>query len=257
MNYLTRRNEKIRLFGLNMENLTPRLAEVRVLDALSQKDRCRLLFTPNLEMLARAKEDKDVRKLLNRADLLLPDGVGVALAARLYGKRISGIIPGIEMGQRILIEARRRALRVFLLGGGEGVADLAASALRSRMPRLNICGTHHGYFAENDEKRVIEKIKEARADILFICMGFPRQEAFAVKIKDSLPACRLIACLGGSLDVWSQKVKRAPAPLRRAHAEWLYRVLAQPSRIPRLLSSLPALAHPVKLRMKIYCRKNF
>ena len=235
------KKEKINLFGLNIDNVTVRdaLARVRrLLDGGGQT----VVFTPNLQMLDAARKSKAVRKMLNRADLLLPDGSSLLLISKMLGKGLSSVTPGIEFGEALLSLAARRGLRVFLLGGQRGVAPLAAKMLKKKLKNLCICGTHHGYIEKVGQKdALIKKINESRADILLVCMGFPRQERFILQNKASLSGVKVFAALGGSLDVWSGEVRRAPKIFRQAHAEWLWRIAREPSRMPRFFSSLSTL----------------
>jgi len=118
------------------------------------------------------------------------------------------------------------------------VAKAAADRLTERFPALSIVGVHHGYFKETEESSVIDKIRAAAPDFLFVCMGFPRQEEFLVRNHNVLPSVRMALGLGGALDVWSGNIRRAPFWMQKCGLEWLYRLLKQPSRLPRLLRSI-------------------
>ena len=196
-----------------------------------------LVFTPGIEMLLASQRNPDLYRLLRSADLLLPDGVGACLLSRF---RIRERIPGIEMGEFLLSYAAKHRLRVFLLGGRRGVAVRAARNLTARHKDLRIVGTHHGYFKADpeEERRVLCLIRRAAPDVLIVCMGFPRQESFLVQYRDDLPSVRIGIALGGSLDVWSGDLKRAPHLFRACGLEWLWRITREPHRIPRLLKSL-------------------
>ena len=235
------KKEKINLFGLNIDNVTARGALARISRSLDGGKQT-VVFTPNLQMLDAARKSKKTRKMLNSADLLLPDGSSLLLISKLLGKGLSAVTPGIEFGEELLYLAARRGLRVFLLGGQRSVAPLAAKMLKCRIKNLCICGTHHGYIENVGQKdALIKKINESRADILLVCMGFPRQERFISQSREKLSAVRVIAALGGSLDVWSGRVRRAPRIFRNAHAEWLWRIAREPKRLPNFLSSLSTL----------------
>ena len=237
------KKEKIKLFGLNIDNIEMPIALDKARSALNGSKAPLAVFTPNLQMLEASRKDKNIRKMLNSADILLPDGVGVVLVSKMLGRKIKCALPGIEFGEKILKIAEQKGFRVFLLGGKEGIASLAAARLKKKLKDLKICGTHHGYITSDKQRDgLIEKINKSKADILFVCMGFPRQERFVLENREKLKRVRLIACLGGSLDVWSGKVRRAPKPFRKMHAEWLWRLSCEPCRIPRFLSSLPTIA---------------
>lgn len=196
-----------------------------------------LVFTPGIEMLLASRKNPDLHRLLSSADLLLPDGIGARILSLF---RVKERIPGIEMGEFLLSLAAARSLRVFLLGGRRGVAVRAAKRLTERYKGLLVVGTHHGYFTADSEEehRVSELIHSTAPDILIVCMGFPRQEDFLVRHKASLPSVRIGIALGGSLDVWSGDLRRAPQLFRTCGLEWLWRIAREPKRIPRLIKNL-------------------
>lgn len=226
---------EIKISGVRIDNITRRAAVARALDEVETS----VVFTPNALMLDACRRDGHMAALLNHATLSLPDGAGVLWAARRRGTPLRERVAGIEFGEAMLAEAARRGLRVFLLGGGDGVAARAACALTTRYNGLRICGTHWGYFdrAGEENERVLARIRESRADILFVCMGFPVQERWVCDNLAALSRLRVVAALGGSLDVWSGDLRRAPRFLSRMGLEWAWRMLRQ----PRRLKHLPAL----------------
>ena len=199
-----------------------------------------LLFTPNAEMLAVARDNETVRQTLLFADLRIPDGIGVAWLSR---GQIRDRIPGVEIGECLLHYAAHHHKTVYLLGGLPFRADIAADRLRYRFAELKIVGTHHGYFEENsaEEEAVLREIASLRPDLLFVCMGFPRQEQFLVHHCPSLTGVSIAAALGGAIDCYAGAVPRAPRIVRQCHLEWLYRTLQDPRRIPRLLRTVKIL----------------
>jgi N-acetylglucosaminyldiphosphoundecaprenol N-acetyl-beta-D-mannosaminyltransferase len=200
------------------------------------------IFTPNSQMLLAASKDRELCKLLNSSELNIPDGVGVRLAARLRGARLESM-SGIDIAEELLSVAASKGYRVFFLGAKRGVAEKAAENMRVRYPTLQICGVHHGYFDKNGAKNaaVLKKIRTAAPDILFVCFGFPAQEKWITKNLASLPSVKLAMGLGGSLDVWSGNIRRAPLLIQKAGLEWLWRTVLEPKRarifldIPRFL----------------------
>lgn len=199
------------------------------------------IFTPNTQMLLSANKDGHLCKLLNSSSMNIPDGVGIRLAAKLSDGIDLAKISGIDLAEELLPIAEKLGTRIFLLGGKDGVARIAKKNLVRRFPALNICGTHHGYFDEKSEKKVIDLINSSRAELLLVCMGFPRQEEWISKNLSSLTSVRVAIGLGGTLDVWANKVRRAPKILQNVGLEWLWRVILDPSRakifldIPRFL----------------------
>ena len=197
------------------------------------------IFTPNSQMLLAASKDRELRKLLNSSELNFPDGVGVRLAARLRGVRLESM-SGIDIAEELLSVAASKGYRVFFLGAKRGVAEKAADNMRVRYPTLQICGTQHGYFDKNGEENaaVLKKIRAAAPDILFVCFGFPAQEKWIAKNLASLPSVKLALGLGGSLDVWSGNLRRAPLLVQKAGLEWLWRTVLEPKRA-RIFLDIP------------------
>ncbi len=213
--------------------------------ALKKRPAPCFVVTPNALMLDACRRDASLSALLSRADLSLADGKGLLLAARLQGTPLPCRVAGISFGEALLARAAREGLRVFLLGGSKGVAARAAIRLKQRHPALAVCGTHDGYFEKTGtaNDRVLASVRAARPDILFVCFGFPLQERWIAANLSHLHGVRVIAGLGGSLDVWSGDLARAPAWVSSVGLEWAWRMLRQ----PRRLKSLPALVRGVFL----------
>ena len=197
-----------------------------------------VLITPNAEMLAKATRDRRLATLISRGDILFPDGVGAFLAMKRLGVGAAERTCGIELCERFLanLSVRKKGTRVFLLGGKKGVAEKAAELLQKKYSGIKICGVHHGYFDPSGEENdtVVRLIKESNAEIVVVCMGFPRQETWMLRNRHRLSTVRLMMGLGGSLDIWSGSTSRAPRAIRSAGLEWAYRAVKAPSRVSRL-----------------------
>jgi len=216
------------LLGLQFHPLTPyRLAEA----ALSryETEGSATIVTPNALMLAAICHRPALRQLLAEFDLTAPDGDGVRLAARLCRRKIPLKCAGIEVGHALVRLAAERGLSLFLCGGRPGVAERAAKRLTDTLPTLRIAGVCDGY---QGEAILQERIVASGAVIVFVCLGFPKQEQFIAACRRVYPA--VYAALGGSLDVYAGDRRRAPRLFQLLHAEWLWRVLCEPRRILRL-----------------------
>ena len=189
------------------------------------------VVTPNPELVDRARREEPFRQALNGADLVLPDGIGVVYAAKLLGRPLKGRCPGIDFAGKLMERMAKTGLRLYLLGAKPGVAEAAAARLEAKYPGLVICGTHDGYFKEDGP--VVEAVRAAEADLVFVCLGAPKQEYWMVKNGPATGA-RLMAGLGGSLDVFAGVVERAPESWQRLGLEWLYRLTKEPKRIGRM-----------------------
>lgn len=187
--------------------------------------------TPNPEFLLAAKHTPAFRQALLGADLVLADGVGVVYSAKILGRPLKGKVPGIDFAQRLLAWMARHGKRLFLLGAKPGVAELAAANLKDAHPGLIVCGTHDGYFREDGP--VVEEIRAAAADVVFVCLGAPKQELWMVEHGPATGA-HLMVGLGGSLDVFAGVVERAPEGFQKLGLEWLYRLAKEPKRIGRM-----------------------
>ncbi len=192
-----------------------------------------LIFTPNTQILLSAQKSKSESALLQKADILIPDGAGVYLASKMLGAPLPSRMGGIDFAERLLAIAEKNRLSVFLLGGKAGVAKRASETLCGRYPKLRICGTQHGYFQKhgNENTAVVKKIKRAAPDILFVCFGYPLQERWLAENMSKLPSVRVGMGLGGSLDVWSGNIRRAPHAIQALGLEWLWRTALEPRRI--------------------------
>ena len=225
--------QRITIFGVPVDAMTRREAVLTLSELLDRGDNA-AVFTPNPSMILRCLREPALKRLLGTGDLLLPDGVGILLAARLAGYSLPCRMTGIDSAELLMALAERRGLSVFLLGGKSGVAKQAAQQLKERFPALHVCGTHHGYFdkiADSLENQALMRVlRQAKPDLLLVGFGFPNQERWIAENAKKLPDLRLAMGVGGSLDVWSGLKKRAPAPFRALGAEWLWRSVSRPRR---------------------------
>lgn len=223
---------KQNILGLEFDNVTMEEALARG-EALLAGDHAAVVVTPNAEIAYDACRDPDFCALLNRADLMLPDGAGVVLAAKLRHTPLKGKVAGIDFARNMLPVFARRGTKLYLLGSKPGVGEQAAEKMKEIAPGLEICGIADGYF--KDEPEVIRKINEAGAEALFVCLGAPKQEKFMFGHREELTTVRLMAGLGGSLDGFAGNVKRAPRWMIKLNLEWLYRLCKEPRRIGRMM----------------------
>lgn len=222
---------RIHMLGVGIDNVT-RDQALRAVQRRIASQQPTVIYTPNPIMIHQAMQDDRFRRTLNRAALNLPDGIGLLLAARLMGLPLTERVAGIEFGQELLALAARKKLRVFLLGATPGTAEQAARNLQKQMPKLTVCGTHHGYFKQAESPEICRKIENARTDILLVCLGSPAQEIW---IDTHHPKGVLVSvALGGSLDVWAGRVMRAPRLLSDLGLEWLWRMIREPHRLAKL-----------------------
>ncbi|KGX93911.1 acetylmannosaminyltransferase [Pontibacillus halophilus JSM 076056 = DSM 19796] len=184
----------------------------------------------NPEKILKAQEDPNLMNLLNEATYQIPDGVGAVLASRLKGGKIKERVTGIDMFLALCEQAEIEGNSIFLYGAKPGVADMASENLVKRFPSLKISGVLDGY--EKDQDRIVRTINEAKPDILFVALGSPAQEYWIVENMKNLDV-NVFQGVGGSFDVISGRVKRAPKLFRKLGLEWFYRLIREPWRIKR------------------------
>ena len=191
------------------------------------------LVTPNPEIVMLCRESTSLLDAVNKAAMVLPDGIGIIKGAIILGTPMKEKIPGIEFAEELFALMSKRRMSVFLLGAKPGVAEEAAKHLKERFTGLEIVGTNDGYFT--DDEPVIEKINAASPDLLLVCLGAPKQELWMQKNAPNLDV-GLMAGLGGSMDVFACVAERAPEAWRKHNLEWLYRLKEDPSRAGRMMN---------------------
>ena len=239
--------ESIEIFNVRIDALTLDEALDRATQAHGTP--CTVV-TPNALMLQACRREPSLGEMLGRATLSLPDGIGVLRAAKRKGTPLPTRVAGIDFGEALLRRAATDGLRVFFLGGKDGVAARAAERMKETYPSLTVCGTYYGYGPEHPEEneRLLDVLSACRPDVLFVCLGFPLQEKWIFEHLPSLSHVRVIAGLGGSLDVWAGTVARAPHFVQALGCEWAWRILRQPKRLRGLPSLLGfAFCHKKKL----------
>lgn len=233
------------ILGVGFDDLTLEAAAAAGA-ALVEAQGFHYAVTPNPEFLLAARKDQPFRQALLDADLVLADGVGVVYSAKLLGRPLKGRVPGIEFAQALMGWMAKHGKRLFLLGAKPGVAELAAANLRDRYPGLILCGTHDGYFKEDEP--VVQAIRESGADVVFVCLGAPKQEFWMVEHGPATGA-HLMVGLGGSLDVFAGVVDRAPEGFQKLGLEWLYRLMKEPKRFGRMAKLPLVLVYALAGRM--------
>ena len=166
---------------------------------------------------------------------------------RSLGTPLRGRVPGIEYAQALMARMGAEGRSLFLLGAKPGYAEQAAERLRETYPGLPIVGTNDGYFKE--DAPVVEKIRQSGAEVVFVCLGSPKQEHWMARYGADTGA-KLLVGLGGSLDIFSGNVRRAPPVFCKLGLEWLYRLMKEPKRIGRMMKLPLFLVHVIQERGK-------
>jgi len=182
------------------------------------------IVTPNPEFLVKAQEDREFKDILNKADLAIPDGIGLIFASFFLGKPLKTRITGVDLMEKICCRAVKMNWSVFLMGASPGIAEKASENLKEKYSGLKI-------------EAGFENLK-GNSEILFVAFGMPKQEKWIVKNLSKFPSVKLAMGVGGSFDFISGQVKRAPKILQRIGLEWFWRFMLQPWRMKRIYNAL-------------------
>lgn len=237
---------RIDVLGVGVDSLTAEEAAQKAAE-LAAGDKFSYVVTPNPEFILLAKKDARFRATLNAADLVVADGIGVVKAAKILGRPLKARVPGIELGEALCASIAKTGGKLFLLGAKPGVAKTAGENLCKKYPGLNVCGSHDGYFKEDGP--IVEEIKAAGADVVFACLGAPKQE-YWMSENGPKTGAKLMLGLGGSLDVFAGTVERAPEKWQKAGLEWAYRLMKEPKRIGRMAKLPLILVDAVAARVR-------
>lgn len=219
----------VKLQGLNIDSFTFDEA-VEYANNISGQ-----VVTINPEMITNAVKDTDFAEIINNADLVIPDGIGVEIGLKILGYNVKRIA-GIEFSHRMIEECAKNNQSVALIGAKPEIVKKAKENLVKEFPSLYITYIHDGYFNEDDSILAELKIRQPR--LVLCALGSPKQEEFILKAKSILPEALFVG-VGGSFDVWSGEVKRAPEIYQKLGLEWLYRTILDPKRFKRIFPTLP------------------
>lgn len=222
---------KENFLGVDVCNLTYEQIISSLLNDI-EKNKKSFIVAINPEKIMKAQDDASLKELLNKADYQIPDGIGVIIASKLKGGKIRQRVTGIDMMLTLCEAAEKNGKKIFLYGAKPGRAEEAKSRLEERFPSIQIVGVLNGY--EKDEKLVEKTINDANPDIIFVAKGSPAQEYWILDHMHRL-APKVYQGVGGSFDVISGHIKRAPAIFQRFGLEWLYRLMLEPWRWKRQL----------------------
>ena len=240
---------KLNILGVKIDDVTVETATDKIFEMLKEPH-SHAVYTPNSEIVYAAYKNKEFCEILNSADMLTPDGIGIVYASKILKKPLKERAGGYDIACRVIERIAESGEKLYLFGGKPGVAEAAEEKLKEKYPFINIVGTHDGYFAPEEEKAIIDGINEKSPDILFVCLGAPLQEKWIFKNRERL-SCRVMMGIGGSLDVFAGVTERAPVGWQKSGFEWLYRLIKEPKRFWRMLA-LPKFAITVLFKGQKY-----
>ncbi len=229
--------ERVRILGVAIDPVSPDLVPDRIAAWLAGPPAFHHVVTADSLAVLRARRDPAFARLLEKASLTVPDGAGIVWAADFLGSPLPGRVPGVALVQDLSARAAREGWPVFFLGARPGIARAAADTLAGRFPGLRVAGARHGYFAAGsaEERQALSEVRQAGPALVFVAMGVPRQEEFINLLREGAWNRPVVAIgVGGSFDVLSGQVPRAPVLMQRFALEWLFRLWKEPSRLDRI-----------------------
>ncbi|WDV45258.1 WecB/TagA/CpsF family glycosyltransferase [Clostridiaceae bacterium M8S5] len=240
----------VKIMGVNVENITLLEASEVAQESLEHNKQI-AIYTPNTEIVMRCKDDENLRKLINRGNLIIPDGIGLIYASRIKKKPLKERVTGYDLSKKLIEICNKEGYSLYIMGGKEGTAKRAADNIKKDYPNIKIAGTHNGFFkgthigyeGHEEEQEVINDINNSGADVLFVCLGADKQEKWIDKNRDKLN-CKVMIGNGGTVDILAGDLKETPKIFQKLGLEWLYRLMKQPSRIKRQLA-LPKFAFTI------------
>jgi N-acetylglucosaminyldiphosphoundecaprenol N-acetyl-beta-D-mannosaminyltransferase len=225
---------KVNVFGIAVSRMSMQETIDYIIEAIHQ-NKPHQVVTINPIMVMMALEDPEFMSIMHRAELIVPDGTGVVWAAKYKGTPVKERVPGCDLLYELMKAGESHRWKVYLLGASPEVIAETASRLKAAYPRIDIVGYHHGYFTPEEDQRIVEEIKQADPQLLFVASQLDRQEPWIHEYRDQLNIPIMMG-VGGSFDVIAGRVKRAPKAFQKLHLEWFYRLMKEPTRFKRMLA---------------------
>ncbi|MDD5492286.1 MAG: WecB/TagA/CpsF family glycosyltransferase [bacterium] len=226
-------NKKVNILGFQIDNIQMPETITRIKGYIQSRTPHQII-TANSLMLRTAYDNKRLKEVFAKSDLIVPDSIGMILAGKIIGQPLQERVPGIDLMYQLFALCQKENFSIYLLGAKPGVSSQAAEQVRRQFPGIRISGAHHGYFDEREESQLIAEINKIKPDILFVGFNIPRQELWIAEHLSDLAVPAVIG-IGGSLDVISGRIKRAPTGMQQAGLEWLWRTIVEPWRIKRII----------------------
>lgn len=224
---------KVTIFGVPISKMNMKDTVAYLSQVIDQR-RPHQIITANPIMVMTAMEQPDYMRMMKEAELVVPDGAGVVWASGYVGNPVAERVAGFDLIQELMKAGEQRGWKVYLVGASPEVIEAAAARLQQLYPGIKLVGFRDGFFGEKEEIGVIEAIRAAGPDILLVGRSADKQEPWIAKYKDQLGVPVMMG-VGGSFDVLSGKLKRAPGLFQKLRLEWFYRLLQEPWRYKRML----------------------
>jgi len=224
----------VKLLGFNIDTFDFQSSVDYAMDLIKAQHGGQVV-TINPEMIEFGLKDDAFAQILNNADLVIPDGVGVKIGLKIKGFNAQRIA-GIEFSRKLIEECAKNSFPIALIGAKPNIIEKASQNLKSEIENLNIVYVQDGYF--QDREKVLSELAQKAPKLVLVALGSPKQEEFIIEARKLLPQALMIG-VGGSFDVWSGEVQRAPVIYQKLGIEWLYRTVKEPWRLKRIFPTLP------------------
>ncbi len=233
-------SEKINIRGVHFDNVDAQETMEKIKSFLDG-DGLSVMYTPNSEIVQYCIDDNSLYDVINSAQLIIPDGIGVIYASKILKTPLKTRVAGVDTAQGVVEYASKSGHSIYIFGGAkktedtEAVSAIAAQKLCEKYPGLKIAGTRDGFFTPEESDAIVEEINNSGASILFVCLGAPKQEKWIYDNRDKLKV-KFAAGLGGTVNIFAGTATRAPEFYIKHNLEWLHRLLKEPTRFGRMLN---------------------
>ncbi len=221
---------KIDFYNVKMDILNTE-ETLNLFEGFLESDTPKSVFFINAHCFNIAQKNDEYRKVINEADLLLNDGIGIKMGTAMLGKKVKENMNGTDFIPVALGFAAEKNKNVYFLGAGKGVAETAKEKIEKKIENLKIVGVHDGYFDNAEESKIIDEINSKKVDMLIVGMGVPKQELWVAKNIGRFETVKICIAGGAILDFMAERFKRAPVFMQKAGLEWLFRLSNEPKRL--------------------------
>lgn len=221
---------KVNYYNINLDILNTEETFVKF-DEFQRSGHNNLVFFINAHCFNLAQKNTEYRNAINTSDILLNDGIGIKIGAKISHIKIKENMNGTDLVPKVLAYAEKNGNPIYFLGGKEGIAIKAKQKSEIKFPGISIVGARNGYFDYNNDQEVIDDIISRKTEILIVGMGVPRQELWLTKNKDKLRGVKISIAGGAVLDFISENVIRAPLWMQKTGIEWVFRLIQEPARL--------------------------
>lgn len=230
---MTRKVPTVHIFGIPFSKMSMQDTVNYLIEQIENHNQQHVI-TANPIMVMTAMKNKKYKQMMHSADLIVPDGAGVVWAAGYANEPVAERVAGIELIHELFKYGEKQHWKVFLLGTSQEVIETAAEKLQLQYPQVRIVGYRNGFFGEEQDEEVIAQINQTSPHLLFVARGADTQEPWIAKHRKALNV-PFIMGVGGSFDVISGKLKRAPMWMQKLRLEWFFRLVQEPKRLPRMM----------------------